>query len=174
MRIARAAVPLALLAAAFSLLGQERSGPSGGAIYQVQFSVRDGSDAAAKNDRNYSFLTTPNRKAIFRVGDRVPVATSSSRAGGEAQFTYIDIGVNIECTVAELNGKLGLHGNIDLTTIDRSEARAAAGNPNPTVQQTRLDLDTAVDPGKPTVVAAIDDPVTTRKLRVEVTVARVN
>jgi hypothetical protein len=49
-----------------------------------------------------------------------------------------------------------------------------AGVRNPTIRQTRLDLDTTVELGKPTEVASIDDPLTSRKLQVEVTVTKAN
>jgi hypothetical protein len=53
-------------------------------------------------------------------------------------------------------------------------ASAVAGVHNPIVKQTRLDLEAVVELGKPTVVASIDDPLTTRKLQVEVTVSKAN
>jgi hypothetical protein len=45
---------------------------------------------------------------------------------------------------------------------------------NPTIRQTKLELDTTLDLGKATVVASIDDPLTARKLQVEATVTRAN
>jgi hypothetical protein len=174
MRTLSALVSVALLVSASPIQAQDRKGAGDTAIYQVQFNIRDGRDPSAKTGRSYSMLVAANRKAVFQVGERVPVSTSSSQPGatGGTQFTYLDIGVNIECIVADAGGKLAMHGAINLT--ERHDAKPGAANPNPIIGQTRLDLDTAVEPGKPTVVASLDDPVDMRSLRVEATVTKVN
>jgi len=150
----------------------------------VEFNIHDGSDAAAKTGRRYTLLVDANRKAVFKVGNRIPVATGSFQPGVagvgvnpmvNTQYSYIDVGVNIECVVSEMNGKVAMHGSLDLSTAtEHGAAQGAANPPNPTVGQTKLDIDTAVELGKPTVIASIDDPVNLRKLQVEATVAKVN
>jgi hypothetical protein len=172
---------LALGAAALLLMAhapvhaQEVRGP---ALYKVEFSIREGSGPASKV-RRYSLLTTADRKATFKVGNRVPAATGSFQPGSgqtvSTQYTYLDVGVDIECIVGDMNGKLGLHGNIDISSIMQHPAATQSSNPpNPTVAQTKLQLDTAVEVGKPTIVAAIDDPETMRQFQVEALVTRVN
>jgi hypothetical protein len=74
-------------------------------------------------------------KTVFKVGNSVPVVT------GGTQFTYIDVGMNIDCMVAE-----------------NSPVQ------NPTISQIKLSLDTSVAAGKPTVVASFDDPVAITKM----------
>jgi hypothetical protein len=172
----------ALLLSTLPIHAQDKKGAGDSAFYQVQFRIRDLNDPAAKSGRIYSMLTAANHKATLRIGDRVPVATGSFQPGTggtginplvNTQYTYLDVGVTIECIVADIGGKLGLHGNLDISTVARHDAKTP-GNPNPTVGQTRLELDTAVDPGKPTIVASIDDPVNARNLQVEATVTKVN
>ena len=179
MRLSLALAAAALLMVQWPARAQDARGP---AIYKVDFDIHDSGDAAGKA-RHYTLLTSANQKAIFKVGSRVPVATGSFEpgTGGGAnplvntQYTYIDVGVSIECTVGDVNGRLMMHGNIDVSTILKHEAATPSANPpNPTVAQTKLQLDTAVDPGKPTVVAAIDDPATMRQFQVQATVTRVN
>jgi hypothetical protein len=175
---------VALIAAAMLLPAYAQERNFGPATYKVEFNIRDGNDAAARTPRHYTMLIQPGRKANFRVGNRVPVATGSFQPGVagvgvnplvNTQYTYIDVGVNIDCTINEVNGRIEMHGNLDLSTIQKTEAPPNAANPpNPTVVQTKLDLDTVIEPGKPAVIAAIDDPVTTRHFQVEATVTRAN
>jgi hypothetical protein len=167
-----------LVAAALLMLqtaghAQEKRDP---ALYKVEFNIRDGSATAAKPALHYTLLVEPNRKAVFKVGNRVPVATGSTPQGAAlaTQYTYLDIGVNIECTVSEMNGRIAMHGNLDLSTVVEHDAGSRTNPPNPTVGQTRLELDTAVEPGKPTVIASIEDPGNQRNFRVEATVTRAN
>jgi hypothetical protein len=148
-------------------------------LYKVEFNFRDGAENGVATDRRFTMLVNDSQKTVFRVGSKSPVSTGAQpQANGSpanVQFTYLDIGVNIECTVHGTGDRIGLHGNVDLSSIAPNDASPAiAGVRNPTVRQTKLDLDTALQLGKPTVVASIDDPLTSRKLQVEATVTRAN
>ena len=183
MRILQAALPVAFCLAIPIVRAQDRQSATNNSFYQVKFTIQDNSDPTAKAVRQYTMVTAANRKAVFKVGDRVPLATTAAfqpATGGtginpivNTQFTYLDVGVTIECLVADAGGKIAMHGNIDLSTVERHEGRSG-GQPNPTVGQTRIELDTAVNPGKPEVVAAIDDPVNMRKLEVQATVTKLD
>jgi len=178
MRTSVALVATALLLPQLAVHAQDKNGPG---LFKVEFNIRDGGDTAAKGGRRFTLLMEPNRKAVFKVGSRVPVATGSFQpgsAGGNpmvnTQYTYVDVVVNIDCLVSEMNGRLAMHGELDLSSVAERDAASRAANPNPTVVQTKLVLDTAVELGKPTVVAAIDDPANQRQFQVEATVTRVN
>jgi hypothetical protein len=140
--------------------------------YKVDFTIRDTGDAGGKTGRKYSLLVNPGHKTTFKVGNRVPVTTAGTGGvGGNVQFTYIDVGMNIECTVGENNSRLMLRGDVDISTAVMPEKGVNAA-PAPTISQIRLSLDTAVAPGKPTTVASFDDPVTSRKFDVDVTITK--
>ena len=114
-------------------------------------------------------LVLNNHKSAFKVGDKVPYAT-----GAGAQYSYLDTGVNIDCFARELNEKVAIHGEIDLSTVVAPDKRPANNIPNPAVSQTRVIIDAILNPGKPLLVASIDDPVSTRRFDVEATVSKVN
>ena len=184
MRVSTALISATLLLPQMAIQGQERKDTNGPGTYKLEFTIRDGADAAAKSGRHYMMLMELRRKAIFKIGSRVPVATGAfapTAAGPgisplvNTQYTYIDVGINIECVADELNGRLAMHGSLDLSTIAQNDAAPHASNqPNPTVTQAKLELDTTIDPGKPTVIAAVEDPVTMRHLQVEVLATRVD
>jgi hypothetical protein len=83
------------------------------------------------------------------------------------QFQYFDIGVNIDCTIEERSGKYMMHADLDLSTVVLPD-KAAAATLAPTVSQIKINMDTTVAPGKPTVVSSFDDPTSSRKFDVEV------
>jgi hypothetical protein len=140
--------------------------------YKVDFTIRDTGDAGGKTGRKYSLLVNPGHKTTFKVGNRVPVTTAGTGGlGGNVQFTYIDVGMNIECTVGENNSRLMLRGDVDISTAVMPEKGVNAA-PAPTISQIRLSLDTTVAPGKPTTVASFDDPVTSRKFDVDVMITK--
>ena len=105
-------------------------------------------------------------KTTFKVGNRVPVATGGTSGGTlvNTQFTYIDVGLNIDCVVAEAGSKFAMHADLDISTAVMPDKNPSAVQ-NPTISQIRLNMDTTVAPGKPTIVASFDDPVTAQKVR---------
>jgi len=163
MRLSAAMLAAALLLPQLAVRAQEK--PNGPPSYKVEFNIQEG----AKGSRHYTLLTDSNRKAVFKAGNRVPVAS------GSTEYTYLDIGANIECIVGEMNSKLTLHGSLDLSTVAPVDPSVRSGNsPNPTVVQTKVTLDTGIELGKPTVIASIDDPASARQFQVEATVTRIN
>jgi len=151
-------------------------------VYKVEYRIRDGSDAASKSGRRYTMLMDTTGRSTFKVGERVPVATGSFQSGPggvgvnplvNTQFNYLDIGVNIDTNVKEQDGKVSLFSSMDISTI--VEHKQQAGSTvlsNPTVAQIRVIVSTQVTPGKPTLVASIDDPVTQHHFDVEAVVTK--
>jgi len=148
------------------LYGQQRD------VFKVDFTIRDSGDAGGKTGRKYSLMVYSQNKGTFKIGNRVPVATgSSSGIVNNTQFTYVDVGVNIDCTVQEVMGKIGMRADLDLSTAITSEKTPSLA---PTISQIKLAIEAAIPPGKPTIVAAFDDPVTSRKFEVEALANKVN
>ena len=153
-----------LVAALVPLHAQDKERPV--AAYKVEYRIRDGSDATAKTPRRYTMLCDTFGRGTFKVGDRVPVSTGSN------QFNYLDVGVNIETMVRERSNesRVSLTANMDMSTL--VEHKQLAGFSNPTVAQMKIVVDALVTPGKPTVVASIDDPVTQHRVDIEAMVTK--
>ena len=168
-----------LLIPTLPVSGQEKGGADSG-VYKVEFNLHDGSDAAAKTGRRYSIMIEANDKGIFRVGQKVPYATGSFQSGAGTgvtpltQFNYAEIGVNIDCRINEFNGKVRVKATLDLSTVVQHEKTAPQVPPMPIIGQLRIEVNALVNPGKQTLVASIDDPVTLRKFDVEATVTKIN
>lgn len=176
MRTHAALLAVTALAALLPLHAQAPKEPG---LYKVEINFRDGNDTGSMTDRRYTFLATEQRKAVFKAGSKSPVVSGSfePQASGtmvSTQFTYLDIGVSIDCTVQAVGARAALHGTLDLTNIVPGEYVSVGAVRNPTIRQTKLDLDATMELGKPTVVAAIDDPLSARKLQVEATITKVN
>jgi len=143
-----------------------------GSVYKVDFNIHDSGDPAGKGGRKYSMLLNSGIKGVFKVGNRVPTATGVANGSVvNTQFTYIDVGMNVEASVAEQGGKYAMHASLDVSGAIPALKDAAVQNP--TISQIRVDMDTSVPPGKPSVVASFDDPVTGRKFDVEVTIVKI-
>jgi hypothetical protein len=179
MKYVRAALASAMLVLPLlSVSAQDRNGAEP-TTYKVEFNLRDGAQSGASAGRRYAMVLAAKGHGTFRIGNRVPVATQSQDAGKPAlvstQYTYVDVGVNIGCEVREVAaGQIGLRATLDISSVlprDKPAETSAAGRP--VIGQLKIDVDTLVSPGKPRVVASIDDPVTARRLDVEATVTRI-
>jgi hypothetical protein len=170
---------VSLLAPTFPADAQEKTAEP--AVYKVEFAIRDGSQAAAQTGRRYTMVVSASEKGIFRIGEKVPYATSSFQpgVGGTGpqplmQYTYLDTGVNIECRIRELNGKITLNADLDISAVRQHEKTDTLNPPNPTVAAIRLGVSTLMSPGKPTQTVSMDDPVTLKRFDVEATVTKLN
>jgi hypothetical protein len=165
-RITAGLVVLAALPAA----AQETKEIVNSSGYKVVYTIRDG-----KTERNFTLLADASGRATFRAGNRVPVASMSVQPGGTAatQYNYMETGIDIECRLRDVAGKITLNSDLGISTIVEHPKPAGNPPPNPTVSSVRVSgLSAVVVPGKPAVIASIDDPVTNRRLDIVAAVTR--
>ncbi len=149
---------------ALSLPAQEKPVSDNG--YKVDYQIREENAKA----RRYTMLLDANGNGSFRVGTKVPYATSLSPSGVGTAYSYIDTGVNINTKVRTHGpmapGKISLNAEIEISAAQPSEK----GSPNPTVANVRVNVSTLISPRKPTLIASIEDPSTMRKFDIEATI----
>jgi hypothetical protein len=167
-----------MLLAAASASAQEK--PEAGA-YRIDFNLRDSRDPAAKTARRYSVLVEQGGRGTLRLGDRIPVASGSftPAAGGTAavntQYNYLDSGVSIDARLRPA-GEAGvrLDATIEISGVVPHKHAAGGSSPNPTLAQVRVGFTVPMVPGKPALVASIDDPASQHRFDIEATVSKVN
>jgi hypothetical protein len=141
--------------------------PKEPAIYKFDFSVYELQNGKKSNLRNYSMFLQERRNGSVKVGNRVPVST-----GKEGGFQYIDVGLNIDCRFEESGGAAVLTAKFDLASIIAPEQASTNPIANPVIRQLRQEADAYVLPGKPTIIASIDDTNTPRTVQLEVTATK--
>jgi hypothetical protein len=173
----RISVLLFLAAAVVSpiyVTAQESPRPAGLYVYKVDITIRDASETASAG-RRYSMLIEGGSKGTFRIGSKVPYTTGTAQSGQAApvatQYSYADIGVSIDARLREMGSQVGLSADIDVSNLVKS---STGGVLLPTIGSIRISVNSVLNPGKPTMVASIDDPVTARRFDIEATVTKVN
>jgi hypothetical protein len=123
-------------------------------------------------------------KSSIRMGLRVPIVTGSFKTGSESasvnqQFTYIDVGSNLDAWASkEENGRFNLHLNLERSSAyspsSGQKASAVSGNEvllsQPVIQQFRTEVDLFIRDGQSIQSTLATDPVSGRVTKVEVTV----
>ena len=76
--------------------------------YKVDFTIRDTGDAGGKTGRKYSLLVNRNAEDHVQGGQPGTGGHRRRQRGTlvNTQFTYIDVGMNIECVVAEAGSQI--------------------------------------------------------------------
>jgi hypothetical protein len=145
-------------------------------VYKVELTMHDAADVSAKAGRKYTILIDTHGAGTFKLGSREPVATGSFQPGTggsqlavNTQFTYVDTGVNIECRLEQSDSnRLQLRTDLDISSVLPQKTPI----PNPVIGQLKLNVTALVAPGKRTIIASIDDPVSNRKFDVEALITK--
>jgi hypothetical protein len=136
--------------------------------FRLDFVVRELDGKRAVSSRNFSTTIVANdrfhRDASIRTGNRVPIPGASK----DAQFSYSDIGVNIDCSGLETVGpELSMFVAVDISSLP--DLPAGSQSMPPILRSTRWRSATLVALAKPTIVFTAEDEHTGHILEVEVT-----
>jgi hypothetical protein len=131
--------------------------------YHLDFVVKELDGGKVVNARHYLTSMMTGRGdgggCNIRTGSKVPVPVS----GGSTQFTYIDVGVNIDCQRGQ-----EIDGNLALGVV--AEVSSAASSPNPPIiRQNKWNSRVIVPIGKATMVFSSDDLASKGQIQVELT-----
>jgi len=145
-------------------------------VYKVEYLFSELQDNKKVNTRTYTVLVGSTEKASVRLGSRIPIAvgaqvTSGGKEGSTVlptQFQYMDVGVNIDCSVDPLESDVGLRTNVDISRL-APENRIG----QPIVRNTRISVHNVVPLGKQTMVASADEVDTPGRFQIEATVTKV-
>jgi hypothetical protein len=134
-------------------------------VYRVEFTITELVDGKKINTRTYSLVAQQGMLNKLRIGGRMPMAISDRPPNLPAQYQYLDVGVNIDCTVREREGLVLLSSVIDVSSVSpqRDEQTHL-----PVVRQVRSEVRTVLSPGRPTVISGMDDPTTRARFEFEV------
>ena len=138
--------------------------------YRVDFTLTEFEEGKKINSRSYSLTTQVGHRDKLRLGGRVPVATNIGASPPNAQFQYLDIGMNIDCSIPEQDGSVLINSTID------SSSAAPQPEPQthqPVLRQMRYEVATVLTPGKPTIIGTMDDPTSKARFQLDVTAPKV-
>ncbi len=140
--------------------------------YRLDFTITEFGDGKKINARNYSLLaqvgSSPN---MLRIGGRMPVRIQSNSSNMPSEVQYLDLGMNIDCSVREKDGALILDTSIDSSSM---APQVEESTHRPIERQWKSEVRSVVNPGKPTVILSIEDPTSKAKFQVEVTATKMH
>jgi|SRR5665213_107805 len=137
--------------------------PEPSKYYRLDFVVKETDAGRAVNSRNYVMTIKADTGGVagsIRIGDRVPVSN------GKDQFTFIDVGVNIDCTSPRLvRNQLVMQVLADISSVASERPPSAP----PMINQTKSKSEVTLPMGKAVTVFSADGASTKRQMQLEVT-----
>jgi hypothetical protein len=137
-------------------------------FYKLDFVVREVEGTKVLNTRTYSITTSTESKAPceIRAGSKVPYTLGPAPIGGQPQFSYLDVGVAIDCSAVTVEpGQLSLHVEVNISSL---AAESPTLNP-PVVRDNKWGSAVFVPLKKPTVIFSSDDLTSKHQMQLELT-----
>lgn len=137
-------------------------------FYEMLFVVREVKDEKVVNTRTYSIIASTNtsaRNSSLRAGERVPYASDE---GATTNWQQVEVGVGIDCGNLELVGdRLSLRIAATVDSIAPTDDKNAR---RPVIRNNRWDSLVIVPLKRPTIIFSSDDPFSSQKMQLQLTV----
>jgi type II secretory pathway component GspD/PulD (secretin) len=137
--------------------------------YRLTFTITESDSGKKIGVQHTSMVVAAGQRTTIKNGSKVPVATgtyNSSGASTQTQFTYLDVGINIDATLTEAAGGAQLKAKVEQSSA--TEDKEIAGIHEPVVRQSVMEGVSMLQVGKPEVVGSLDISGSTRHLDIEV------
>jgi hypothetical protein len=147
-----------------------------GTPYRLTYTLTETDSGKKIGIQHYSMVVVEGGRTTLKNGSKVPVATGSYNSGVstgvpsigvQTQFTYLDVGINIDSTLSfPAEGKWQVGVKVEQSSV--AESVTISGVTEPIVRQSVLQAATQLTLGKPQIVGTVDFTGSTRHLDVEV------
>jgi len=158
--------------------GENREPAATNNFFKLAFVLYEVEDGKRTNQRDYMMIgRTDNQASSIRVSTKVPI-TTSEKAGDKA-YTYIDVGLRINCSMKEqVDRRLQFHCDIEISSFIRPEqianATGNAGLAAPFLRTTRTESWALLTPGKSAILNTVDDINSAKRMQIEVTATKID
>lgn len=129
--------------------------PSAHHVYRLDFVVTSGDPGKASAPSKYTVNVEEDRHAEIHVGANVPLGAGNVRQ---------DVGLRLHCQLSAVGDDLLLHNDTELSTADDL----------PAIHKITARGDAIVSPGKPALVASLEEPLSHRRYEVTVTATKLH
>jgi hypothetical protein len=142
-------------------------------FYKLSFVLYELEDGKRVNQRDYMVVgkTDGHPAPSIRISTRVPVYSE------EKKMTYIDAGLNLSCNIYQQpSGKVLAQCDVNMSGFlnpSQSPDVRGTGPAAPVLRSTATNAMAILTPGKPTLIASIDDINSTKRMQIELTATKI-
>ena len=140
--------------------------------YRLTYTVSEKDGTKLISTEHFVMVMASGQTTTLKQGSKFPVATGSYSAGGvgvgvQTQFTYIDVGLNIDATLTAMGDGAILKSSVEQSSVAPVKADVG-GTQQPIVRQASLRGESFLAPGKSQPLGSLDIPGSTSHLQIEV------
>lgn len=136
--------------------------------YRVTYTLTELDNGKRIGTSHFTVVVVSGQRTVTKQGSKVPIVTGTVKgAANEEQYTYLDVGLNIDSSVDSYGTGVRLRSKVEQSAI--AEEKSVYAMRDPVVRQTVLEGTSFLSDGKPVVLGSMDVPGTSR--RYDITVA---
>ena len=144
--------------------------------YRLVYTLTTTEDGKTLPPEHVELDALDGMRTTFKQGSKIPVLTGSyggtptstrpGEAGVQTQFTYLDVGINIDSTVQSVGDVLSLRVKVERSGV--APDKSSLGDSDPTVEQSVIETVTSLTPGKTVRLGSVDSTGSHRHTEIEV------
>lgn len=138
--------------------------------YRLTYTIAESDSGKRVGIQHFSVVVLLGQRVQLKQGDKIPVVTgsfSTEKSSSETQFTYLDIGMNLDSTIDAFAGGLRLRSKVEQSSVSPVH-QTIANVEEPIVRQSVIEGTSVITPGKPLTLGGIDIAGSTRHIDIEV------
>jgi hypothetical protein len=136
--------------------------------YRLTYTLTEWDGSKQLDTHHFSLVAIGGQRATLKEGMKVPIFLGShdtTASTPDSQFTYLDVGINLDSTVVEYDGGISLRSKVEESSA--GEEHSAISAQDPVIHQVVLENTSAFAIGKSQTIGTLDVPGSTRHLQVE-------
>lgn len=137
--------------------------------YRLIYTLTESDGGKRIGVEHFAMVVVIGQQAILKQGDKVPVLTGNfnkDTTTQQTEFTYLDVGMNIDATLDRFAGGLRLRSKVEQSSVAPSQS--GSNVQDPIIRQSQLQGTSVLTPGKPQILGSIDIVGSTRHVDIEV------
>jgi type II secretory pathway component GspD/PulD (secretin) len=138
-------------------------------LYRLTYTITDIDNGKSIGTQHYAIIVASGGRTTIKQGSKVPIATGTfngGSSGSQTQFTYLDIGLNIDASLDGYVDGVRLRSKVEQSSLQ--DDKLVANVVEPIVRQSVLEGTSTLIPGVPLILGSLDVPGTTRHLDIAV------
>jgi len=135
--------------------------------YRLTYTVTEMDGIKKIGSQRFAMVLASGQDTSLKLGNKVPIVTDAASAGGQTQYTYVDVGMSFDATLIEMGENAMLKSSVDQSSV-APEKTDIAGVREPIIRQATLRGESLLAPHKPLMLGSVDIPSSTNHLDIEV------
>lgn len=138
-------------------------------VYKLIYTLTEMDNGKRIGVQHFDVVVLSGQKVLLKQGSKVPIVTGTidnQGKGPSSQFTYLDVGINIDAEVIQGGDRVTLRTKVERSSV--AEEASAFGAQDPVIRQAFVEGEVNLQDGKPLIIGSMDVVGSTRHIDIDV------